>query len=303
VISIYKYFMCEHNFFYVFLRKRFRRFFCCYIKQQMATILPPKNAEKFYCEKCDFRCRKQSDYDRHLLTRKHKLATKSTEKMPKNAVYFCDCGKKYKDRTGLWRHKKKCAFNKDEEEEVERKKPESENASLAKELVPLIKDLIVDIIPVLQPNHTDNSMNNNFNINMFLNEQCKDAMNISDFIESIQLSLDDMKSFSNQGQTRGMTNILIDKLNNLDIFHRPVHCSDARKEIIYVKDEDKWEKENKERPKLKHALDGLTKKSIQALPEFKSDPDEYVKTVSEVLKEPREDKKIISDVAKEMLVK
>jgi hypothetical protein len=272
--------------------------------KQSETYLTPKNAKEYYCEKCNFGCSKKSEYDRHITTRKHKMKQNATEKTPKNAEYICDiCEYSFNSRTTLWRHKKKCAFNKDEEEEVERKKPESENASLAKELVPLIKDLIVDIIPVLQPNHTDNSMNNNFNINMFLNEQCKDAMNISDFIESIQLSLDDMKSFSNQGQTRGMTNILIDKLNNLDIFHRPVHCSDARKEIIYVKDEDKWEKENKERPKLKHVLDGLTKKSIQALPEFKSDPDEYVKTVSEVLKEPREDKKIISDVAKELLVK
>jgi hypothetical protein len=175
------------------------------------------------------------------------------------------------------------------------------NTDLVKQLIPLIKDMIVDIIPVLQPNHTDNS--NTFNINMFLNEQCKDAMNMTDFIESIQLTLEDMKYFGDQGQTVGMSNILIDKLNALDVFKRPMHCSDIKKETIYIKDEDKWEIEAKNQPNIRHALDKLAKKGLEAMPCMQDNPDEYVKTISEVLKDPREDKKIISKVAKQIIIK
>ena len=126
---------------------------------------------------------------------------------------------------------------------------------------------------------------------------------MTEFIESIQLSIEDVEKIGMEGQTRALSNILSSKLNEMDIFKRPVHCSDAKKEIIYVKDQDKWEQEEKGKPKLKKALDKITKESLCKLPEFQSDPDEYIKTVAEVLKEPREDKKIISDVAKEILVK
>ena len=127
-------------------------------------------------------------------------------------------------------------------------------------------------------------------------------MNWTEFLESIQLNLEDMTKISDEGQTQGMSNILIDKLNNLDIFKRPVHCSDIKKEIIYVKDEDKWELEDKERTKLRNALDLITRKSIQTLAGMNQHPDDYVKTVSELYKEPREDKKIISKLAKEVFV-
>jgi hypothetical protein len=177
---------------------------------------------------------------------------------------------------------------------------------LCKQLLPLMKEMIVDIIPVLQPNTVNNTNTTNnhqiYNINMFLNEECKDAMNMSEFIESMQLTLDDMTKIGTEGQTAGMTNILINKLNQLDIVKRPVHCSDVKTETIYVKDKDKWEKEKKDKPKLKYALDRIAMKGIEAMPDMEYDPDEYAKTVSEVLKDPREDKKIISKLAKEILV-
>jgi len=173
-----------------------------------------------------------------------------------------------------------------------------------------MKEILADIckkmpsVPPSNNNTNNNTTNNNqiFNINIFLNEQCKDAMNLTEFLESIQLNLEDMTKINKEGQTQGMSNILIDKLNNLDISKRPVHCSDIKKEIIYVKDEDKWELEDKERTKLKYALDRITRKSIQTLPSIGQDPDDCVKTVHELLKEPREDKKIISKVAKEVCV-
>lgn len=116
------------------------------------------------------------------------------------------------------------------------------------------------------------------------------------------MNLEDITKINRQGQTHGMFNILIDKLNSLDIFKRPVHCSDIKKEIIYVKDEDKWESEDKERTKLRNASDLITRKSIQTLAGMNQHSDDYVKTVSEINKEPREDKKIISKLAKEVFV-
>ena len=153
-------------------------------------------------------------------------------------------------------------------------------------------------------NTTNNNMNNTniFNINMFLNEQCKDAMNMSEFIESIQLNLEDITSIGEKGQVEGMANILVEKLNSIDVFKRPVHCSDVKRETIYVKDEDKWEKEEKEKPKLKNAIEKLTKKSMESMPYLEDDPDKYVRTVSEVLKDPRDDRKIISKIAKNVRV-
>ena len=125
---------------------------------------------------------------------------------------------------------------------------------------------------------------------------------MSEFIDSIQLTADDVTNIGKLGQTKGMSNILIENLNKLDVVKRPVHCSDIKKEIIYVKDEDKWEKEGNDKPKLKNALDQLTKKSLHAIPCMEEDPDSYVKTISEVMKDPREDKKIISNLAKEVIV-
>ena len=266
--------------------------------KQSETYLVQKSSAKYFCKCCDYSTSRESQYNRHLNTRKHKMKqlepTICTESSDK---YKCNlCKSEFNSRTTLWRHSVKCSSHKIVEHKIENEY----NTDLVKQLIPLIKDLIIDIIPVLQPNHTDNS--NTFNINMFLNEQCKDAMNMTDFIESIQLSLEDMKHYGDKGQTNGMANILIDKLNTMEIVKRPVHCSDIKKEIIYVKDDDKWEKEEKHNPKIKSALDTLTKKSIQAMPYMENNPDEYVKTISEVLKDPREDNKIISQLVKKIIV-
>lgn len=281
----------------------------------------PKNAGKFYCEKCDFQCSKESNYKKHLFTRKHNMELIGIKKKCQKKIFTCEvCEKQYLSQSGLWKHltQNRCILITDDEEEIDDKIDEDavsdlkyrdmfmamvdENKKLRTEMFSELKDMMVEIIPKMQPNNTTNNNTNIFNINMFLNEQCKDAMNISEFIESIQLTLEDMTKISQEGQTNGMSNILIDKLNALDVFKRPVHCSDVKMETIYVKDEDKWEMEEKGKPKLKNALDKLTKKSIEAMPCMEDNPEEYIKTVSEVLKDPREDKKIISKVAKTVLV-
>lgn len=275
----------------------------------MDNQIMPKHAEFFNCEKCKFKCTKFSNYKIHLSTAKHKRITKDNSFMPKHAKKFsCEkCGNEYKYSSGLSKHRKKCTYM-ETQNVIESVEKDESHVDMCKQLLPLMKEMMVDIIPVLQPNtntvNNTNTTNNNqiYNINMFLNEECKDAMNMSEFIESIQLTLDDMTKIGSEGQTAGMTNILIDKLSQLDIVKRPVHCSDVKTETIYVKDKDKWEKEKKDKPKLKSALDRLAMKGIEAMPDLEYDADDYAKTVSEVLKDPREDKKIISKLVKEILV-
>ncbi len=296
-----------------------------------------ENAENFFCKICDFKCSKKSNFLKHLSTRKHEILTNPNKKMPKNATSFmCSCGKSYKHRSTLSSHQKKCVFklqNKDIINDnvldhkgfssIENNNDDDENLNFKEmfltmvdknnELQNVVTEMCKQIPNSNQPvnntvhnttnNTTNNISNQNFNINVFLNENCKDALNMSDFIKSIEISVEDLQRINEQGQTIGMSNLLIEKLNNLDIFERPVHCSDIAKETIYIKDSDKWEEETKDRPKLKSALDQITKKSIQILPESITEPSEYVKTCEQILKNPREDKKIITTIANNVKIK
>ena len=271
----------------------------------MDNNLMPKNAKKYYCKYCNFECSKKSNYEKHLSTVKHKRITQDNNLLPKNAKrYICICGNEYKYLSGLSKHKKKCLLL------IKNEKLTESNDTNTIELIKCImkenKDMMMELCKTVQPITTNNTVNNTtnyFNIQMFLNEECKDAMNMSEFIESIQLSIEDMENFTSEGQTSGMANILINKLNNIDLFKRPLHCSDVKKETIYIKDEDKWEIEDEEKSKLKNALDRIAKKSIEVLPEISKNQDDCIKTVNEVLKIPREDNKIISKVASNMLLK
>ena len=263
----------------------------------------PENANKFSCERCDFQCSKESNYNRHLMTLKHKIRTNTNKKVPKNAEqYNCNCGKKYKHASSLWNHKKNCEKKGSHDEQQTQIIPSTDNENLVNYLIENM-----EMKKMIMENYGRNVTNNinhnqNFNINIFLNEQCKDAMNLTEFLESIQLNLQDLMKIAEDGQTTGMSNILIDKLTSMDVFKRPVHCSDVKNETIYIKDQDIWEKEEKNKPKLKNVLDVLIKKSIDAMPCMDDDPDAYVKTISEVLKDPRQDKKIISNVVKEISI-
>lgn len=260
----------------------------------------PKSSKIFFCELCDYSSCRKSQYTRHISTPKHqnkangsKMVVKKFQKS--STPFLCECGKTYKYDSGYFRHKKDC--------KIETNNDSNLMEYLLKENQEM-KNMVTEICNKL-PNHqtNNNSTTNIFNINMFLNEQCKDAMNMTEFIESIQLTLEDIATIGEQGQTKGISNILISKLNDLDVFKRPMHCSDVKKEIIYVKDEDIWQEEKTCKPRIKNALDIITKKSIQNLSDVQQSPDDYLKTVSEVLKDPREDKKIISELVKEIYLK
>tara|TARA_B110000305_G_C19446017_1_gene644877 strand:+ start:137 stop:946 length:810 start_codon:yes stop_codon:yes gene_type:complete len=267
----------------------------------METNFTSKSTKIFICKKCDFECSKKGDYNRHISTTKHKkkhLETKITSFTSNQFV--CECGKEYKSRAGLFKHKKKCNNEKKNLDKDTMKLLLKDNIEMKKTIIEFCKK--IEPISINNTNNINSNNNNIFNIQVFLNEDCKDAMNITEFIESIQLSIEDIEKIGIYGQTEGISKLFINKLQNLDIVKRPVHCSDLKNQIIFVKDQDKWEEETNNNPKLKEALDKITVKTIDKLPEVVQDPEKYMKTISEVSRDPRDDKEIINNIAKEVCV-
>ena len=247
----------------------------------MLTSFTPKNPLIFEC--CHYGTSKKSSYDNHLLSARHKKTTENNEIMPKLCLkYKCkNCEKEYNDRAGLWRHKKKCNFKNNEETETE--KDTSENIDFTdKNLILMLiqqnNQLQTQMFEVIKngthntnnTNNTNNSHNKTFNLQFFLNETCKDAMNIMDFVDSIKLQLSDLEKVGNIGYVEGISNIIIKNLNSLDENKRPVHCTDSKREVMYVKDEDKWEKENENKQKMRKVIKHVTHKNSKLLKEFKT---------------------------------
>lgn len=277
-----------------------------------------KSPKIFLCKICDFECINKRDYNRHLLTRKHEILTNTDKKTPKSPIFFiCECGKEYKHRQSLFSHKKSCIYVQESDVldvsnslEIVNKSDNENNSAMEYlmkenlEMKQIITDLCHKIEPISSCTNISNinSNNNIFNINVFLNESCKDAMNMTEFIESIKLTIEDVEKIGMEGQTQALSNILSTKLNELDILKRPVHCSDIKNEIIYIKEENKWEEEEKDKPNLKKALDKIEKESLFKVPEMSGNQDSYVKTISEISKVPRDDKKILSEVSRGLLV-
>jgi len=229
--------------------------------------------EKFSCEFCNIKCSRNKEWERHTLTAKHIKRTSGSnleEKFTTEKEYKCLCGKIYKTHSGLWKHQKLCTI----ESSPQANEPPSESevkmlTNLVVELVKSNADLqkqVLDIFQKIQPGtinnttHT-NSHNKTFNLQFFLNEQCKDAMNIMDFVNTFQLQFSDFERIGEVGYVEGISNIIIDKLSKMDIYKRPIHCSDAKREIMYVKDKDVWEKENATNSKIRLAVRHITKKN------------------------------------------
>jgi hypothetical protein len=289
-----------------------------------------KKPINFYCKKCDFKCSYKKDYQRHVDTKKHKTPENTTEnnefylKKPK-LKYKCDnCDKFYSDRAGLWRHKKKCSNEEEIDEEDDNPLNEKEiimtllqqNSQLQNQIIELCKDKSVTNI-----NNTGahiNSHNKTFNLNVFLNETCKDAMNIMDFVDSLKLQLSDLENVGRLGYVEGISNIIIKNLNEMDVHKRPVHCSDSKREVMYIKDEDKWEKENESKNKLRKVIKKVACKNQRLLPKFKEEhpdcgkyhskfSDQYNKLVVESLggsgdNDDEKEDKIIRKIAKNVLI-
>jgi len=222
----------------------------------------PKNAEDFYCMYCHFKCCKKSDWERHCIRPKHTHNVQRYEnddnKTPKNADQHvsCNCGKIYKYYSGLWRHQKNCV----KEEPAEKS---AENQDLIAFLIKQNSDLQKQILEVCKNsmiNNTTNNLNSHnktFNLQVFLNEDCKDAMNITEFVNSIQLQLSDLEHVGQVGYVEGISDIIVKNLKALDVTKRPVHCTDPKRETIYIKDGDVWEKDEDDNKKLRKMIKSI----------------------------------------------
>ena len=251
-----------------------------------ANKKPPKTPDLFECKLCYFKCSKQSDYDRHLMTPKHQNAnemlTNANNFTPKNAEKFvCDkCSKTFKHGSSLSRHKKICPIieNSENNQNIEQnidKKDELINYLIKENQE--FKNLILEIVKKDTITNNNNNNNNNtnshnktFNLNFFLNETCKDAMNIMDFVDSLKLQLSDLENLGKLGYVDGISKIIVQNLKSLDETKRPVHCTDSKREVMYVKDDNKWEKENENKQKMRKVIKHVTHKNSKLLKEFKT---------------------------------
>ena len=283
----------------------------------------PKNAEKFYCEKCDFICCKESNYNKHLNTRKHKNETNETKKMPKD-IFNCLCGLSFNSRTTLWRHKKKCnneinnekiVTNDNINDTTNLKKLILEVMNQNKELVKTIAEITPKIGNTTITNTNSNNNNKTFNLHFFLNETCKNAMNLNQFVDNIDITMDDLKYTRINGLVEGISNIIIRGLKQLEIHERPIHCTDFKRDTLYIKDNEKWTKdENNE--KFKETIEEIIEKEQYALnmwtdahPDWDKIThlqDEYVLMVNRlyqpVMEDEKKGKKIIKNISKEIIV-
>ena len=241
-----------------------------------------KGEPKFHCILCNYKCSVKFSYDRHLSTSKHiksaqmkQNETNETTKEKKEKTYknTCDCGLVYYSRTTLWRHKKTCwVVNNVELQGQNYEKQDELINHLIKENQEF-KNLILEIVKkdtiTNNTNSYNNSHNKTFNLQFFLNDTCKDAMNLMDFVDSIQLQLTDLEKVGTLGYVEGISNIITTNLKALDISQRPIHCTDNKREILYIKDEDKWEKEVEDKNKIRKAIKQVANKNIKMIQKFK----------------------------------
>ena len=228
-----------------------------------------KVAKKFYCETCDYNCCRKYDFDKHLSTRKHKMLINANISIPESdKIHFCECGKSYKQMPSLSRHKKTCTFINEETENNNGVNNEKLVEKLLEDNAEM-RSLIKEIIPKIG-NTTNNNTNcnNKFNMNFFLNETCKDAMPLLEFINNLKLSVEDLDNTGKEGLVKGLTDIITKGLNELDITKRPIHCSDIKRETLYIKDEDKWIKDDKDKSMVSHAIRKVKRDADRFFPKW-----------------------------------
>jgi len=283
------------------------------------TTNTSKTIQKFECKLCDFSCSKKGDWNRHINTRKHKLVTNTDKKAPK--TFICECGKSYKHRQNLHTHKKKCDYkeNKIIEENKETEEKNIDYKEMFLEMVNQNKEMLNQnnelqkTIHEMIPNIGNNNNNKNFNINVFLNENCKDAVNLMDFVNGLQFKMEDVEDMGKLGFVESTSKIFINGLKQLEYTKRPVHCSDIKQETLYIKDNNIWEQDTDNNDKMKQAIDEITKANMDNIPQwirdsptFRSD-EQCLRIISNIMKIQEgmsndEKKQIINNIAKETLI-
>jgi len=303
--------------------------------ETLGNKIMPKLCPKFYCSVCDYGTSKKSSFDNHILSAKHQksikgnvLETNGNEIMPKLCFsnYTCQkCTKEFKNRSGLWKHNKTCNYCNQNKEVTNDKDLIVMLINENKEFRNLLaeqckeKDEYKNMVLEVLKNGTHNTIHTNshnkaFNLNFFLNETCKDAMNIMDFVDSIKLQLSDLEKVGELGFVDGISNIIVKNLKALDITKRPVHCTDKKRDILYVKNENKWEKDDEENKKMRGAIKRVANKNIRLLPTFREKypdcnkstskhSDQYNKIIVESMDtDSNSENKIIKKISKEVFV-
>lgn len=314
-----------------------------------------ENNKKYSCSICDYSCSRIFLIKQHIGTKKHKnkisqeVSKKKSTTVNTQNLQCEHCGKIYKERTGLWRHKQKCSKSRDLQKYAgvltDTNDLLNENSNL-KSLIKVILDKInnttdnsenvVDHINYQnQLIHNDmlnqikeqnkiiqemvpcigNNNNNQFNINVFLNETCRDALNMSDFLETLEIKLNDLKYTQRNGLTEGVSSVLVNGLKDLDTYKRPIHCTDMKREILYIKDNNEWEKEDGTNV-LRYAINDVAEKQRKAIADWEREhpdwsktdagKDEYITLVKSVMTDitgEKNENKIIKNIAKETIIK
>ena len=301
-----------------------------------------KTDGKYHCNLCNTICVRNTEWRRHIATRKHQNRVQFGEKTTSHNAkkYACSCKKEYNDRAGLWRHKQKCSGENQCEKSQDDKAIDKEMVLMLLQQNNEFKDLLKEQSDLLMEqakehqrqlfelakNGNNNSITNNitnnnnqkFNMNFFLNEQCKDALDIMDFVNSLQLSVSDLENTGNVGYVKGVSDIFLRGLRDLDVYKRPIHCSDLKREVMYIKDNDVWEKDE-DNKKVKKAIQYIGGKNFKQVNEWVAlNPDskdirsrkhdQYVKILTKCTggADTEEDEtlfgKVITNVAKEVLI-
>ncbi len=267
------------------MRKRFRDNLVLQIMKQNETKLSKKISDPYFCILCKYSTSKYADYNKHLQTKKHikhESVTEVKQIVTKNLS--CNCGETFNNRTTLWRHKKKCKDDEMMYNGINIKDKDALVLHLLQENSKLTNKLIEMTPQTSITNNTNNSnshnTNNNFNLNFFLNETCKNAMNISDFVSSIKMDLDDLEHVGRTSYIEGITNIVVKNLNNLEQQLRPLHCSDAKRETLYIKDNNEWTKETDNKPILTNTIKTIANQNIKQINNWVQEHPDCIKSNS-----------------------
>lgn len=311
-----------------------------------------KNIEKYSCDICDFKCSVKRLYNQHLRSIIHKIAI-GEEDPSKYIEVQCDiCDVVFNSRSSLWRHKKICVKQPEQtqqiELDIEEKRAEGLKESLNNDV--LIKEvlkqtkilqeayleqsktiellrqenerqnkLIEQSLPLIAnggnntTNNITNVMNNNFNINVFLNEKCKDALNLSDFIQSLTIEIEDLDKTKNLGFAKGISDIIVKNLRQLDVYRRPIHCSDPISETMYIKNDNIWAQDKEDKPMVRGAITAVARKQVEKVKDWEEEKNvwqsnenganEYIQLVKHVTNsEENENSKIIKNIAREVII-
>lgn len=283
----------------------------------------------FYCIACDYTCSRKFLWKQHLETKKHKRNTNSNFVVKSHEyssgaynaqnicnTITCDCGRTYKHIQSYNRHRKTCRGGNQESEKVELRGMITtlirQNQDMLTENYEM-REMLKDVIPKIGNNNT--TINNRFNLQIFLNEQCKDAINLTEFVETLELGLSDLDETRQNGYISGIASIIVRGLKELDLHKRPIHCSDLKREVLYVKDDDRWQRDNEDKRKIKQAIAVVANKQFDKIKEWEasnptwetteSGTQSYIEIVKEVTTtddDERSTNRIIKSIAKEVII-